>query len=84
MFAAASSQNAERKEALRASSEAADWRRVLLGESPVASAAKSEPSSTNQLGDSVDSFQRALVDLREKYASLIQPKSGDQRYAVIL
>lgn len=84
MFAAAASKNAERKEAIRASSEAADWRRVLLGETPVASAAKSEPSSTNQLESSMESFQRALVDLRDKYSSLIQPKSSDQHYAVIV
>ncbi|XP_017860667.1 PREDICTED: collagen alpha-1(XXVI) chain [Drosophila arizonae] len=84
MFAAAARKNDERKEAVRASSEAADWRRVLLGETPVASAAKSEPSSTNQLESSMDSFQRALVDLRDKYSSLIQPKSSDQRYAAIV
>ncbi|XP_023161472.1 uncharacterized protein LOC111593105 [Drosophila hydei] len=84
MFATAG-QSVERKELLRASSDANDWRRVLLlGEKPAVSAGNAEPSSTSQLESSMDSFQRALVDLKDKYASLIQPKAGDQRYAVIL
>ncbi|TDG47137.1 hypothetical protein AWZ03_006402 [Drosophila navojoa] len=81
MFAAG--QNAEANEAVRGNSEAADWRRVLLGESSAVRAAKSEPISNKQLENSMDSFQRALSDLREKYASLIQPKSDDQPYAAI-
>lgn len=87
MFAVPSA-NPERKDSpLRASSDANDWRRVLLlGEPNVASAAaSSEQGSTSPLENSMDSFQRALVDLRDKYASLMQPRTTpDQRYAVIL
>ncbi|KAH8365942.1 hypothetical protein KR093_007590, partial [Drosophila rubida] len=86
MFAVSSANMESRKEAaLRGISDANDWRRVLLlGEPNAHSAATSEPGSTNQLENSMDSFQRALVDLRDKYASLIQPRTTDQRYAVIL
>ncbi|XP_060655171.1 collagen alpha-2(I) chain isoform X1 [Drosophila nasuta] len=86
MFAVSSNNMESRKEAaLRGITDANDWRRVLLlGEPNAHSAASSEPGSTNQLESSMDSFQRALVDLRDKYASLIQPRTTDQRYAVIL
>ncbi|KAH8418204.1 hypothetical protein KR222_000599, partial [Zaprionus bogoriensis] len=77
---------AERKEVLRATSDANDWRRVLLlGEPSAASSdSASDQGGTSPLENSMDSFQRALVDLRDKYASLMQPRSSDQRYAVIL
>lgn len=85
MFAVSSANMESRKEALRGLSDVNDWRRVLLlGEPPARSAASSDPTNTNQLGNSMDNFQRALVDLRDKYASLIQPPTTDQRYAVIL
>lgn len=88
---AVSAETPERKDSpLRASSDANDWRRVLLlgepnvGSAAAAAAASSDLSSTNPLGNSMDSFQRALVDLRDKYASLMQPRTPDQQYAVIL
>ncbi|SPP76943.1 collagen alpha-1(X) chain [Drosophila guanche] len=63
-------------------SEASDWRRILLlGERPTE--APQQQQHPNQLGSSMESFQRALVELKEKYATLIQPRS-DNRYAVIL
>ncbi|XP_026849107.1 collagen alpha-1(XVIII) chain [Drosophila persimilis] len=70
------------KDFLRGNSEASDWRRILLlGERPTeAPIAQHHPS---QLGNSMESFQRALVELKEKYATLMQPRSGN-RYAVIL
>lgn len=78
----------ERKDSpLRASSDANDWRRVLLLGEPnesSAAASASDQSNTTPLENSMDSFQRALVDLRDKYASLMQPRTPDQRYAVIL
>ncbi|KAH8278309.1 hypothetical protein KR044_010906, partial [Drosophila immigrans] len=76
--------NANKEAALRGLTDANDWRRVLLLGEPNA-AASSEQGNGNKLESSMDSFQRALVDLRDKYASLIQPRSSpDQRYAVIL
>lgn len=87
MFAVPSASPERKDSPLRASSDANDWRRVLLlGEPNVASAAASlDQGSTSPLENSMDSFQRALVDLRDKYASLMQPRTTpDQRYAVIL
>lgn len=87
MFAVPSASPERKDSPLRASSDANDWRRVLLlGEPNVASAAaSSDQGSTSPLENSMDSFQRALVDLRDKYATLMQPRStADQRYAVIL
>ncbi|XP_034480942.1 collagen alpha-2(XI) chain [Drosophila innubila] len=86
MFAVSSANMESRKDTLRGLSDAKDWRRILLLGEPSSASASPEQTSTNQLGNSMDSFQRALVDLRDKYASLMQPptNNNDQRYAVIL
>ncbi|XP_017840062.2 putative cuticle collagen 145 [Drosophila busckii] len=82
MFAAAADE-AERKKQIRGNGNtgSTDWRRILLlGErnSPVKSAAN-EPSATVKIEDSMDSFQRALADLRQKYAALTKPKQQQQQ-----
>lgn len=76
-----------RKDFLRGSSDASDWRRILLlGERPTDGLLKGQSVqqlSPNQLESSVENFQRALVELKEKYATLIQPRNSNQ-YAVII
>ncbi|XP_017043533.1 collagen alpha-2(VIII) chain [Drosophila ficusphila] len=75
-----------RKDFLRGSSDATDWRRILLlGERShdALLTPKSTLHNPNQLEDSMDNFQRALVELKEKYASLVTPRSSNQ-YAVII
>ncbi|KAH8380021.1 hypothetical protein KR009_008544, partial [Drosophila setifemur] len=71
-----------RKDFLRGNSEASDWRRILLlGERPSdVLLPPNGPSvhSPNQLESSMESFQRALVELKEKYANLVQPRSANQ------
>ncbi|XP_017038279.1 cuticle collagen 1 [Drosophila kikkawai] len=73
-----------RKDFLRGSSDASDWRRILLlGERPSETLLPPNVHSvSNQLENSMESFQRALVELKEKYANLVQPRSANQ-YAVI-
>ncbi|XP_017012325.2 collagen alpha-1(X) chain [Drosophila takahashii] len=79
-----------RKDFLRGSSDASDWRRILLlGERShdglLAAKAQSvqQQHNPNQLESSMENFQRALVELKEKYATLVQPRSANQ-YAVII
>ncbi|EDW93523.1 collagen alpha-1(VIII) chain [Drosophila yakuba] len=76
-----------RNDFLRGSSDASDWRRILLlGERPTAGLVKGQSVqqlNPNQLESSVENFQRALVELKEKYATLTQPRSSNQ-YAVII
>ncbi|XP_016932060.3 collagen alpha-1(XV) chain [Drosophila suzukii] len=78
-----------RKDFLRGSSDASDWRRILLlGERShdglmAAKGQSVQQHNSNQLESSMDNFQRALVELKEKYATLVQPRSASQ-YAVII
>ncbi|XP_017071635.1 collagen alpha-2(VIII) chain [Drosophila eugracilis] len=78
-----------RKDFLRGSSDASDWRRILLlGERShdglmTAKGHSVQQHNPNQLENSMENFQRALVELKEKYATLVQPRSANQ-YAVII
>ncbi|KAH8270432.1 hypothetical protein KR018_009973, partial [Drosophila ironensis] len=78
-----------RKDFLRGNSEASDWRRILLlGERPSdvllpPAAVSGQLRGPNQLESSMENFQRALVELKEKYANLVQPRSASQ-YAVYI
>ncbi|KAI8040583.1 collagen alpha-1(VIII) chain [Drosophila gunungcola] len=78
-----------RKDFLRGSTDASDWRRILLlGERShdgllTPKGHSVQQHNPNQLENSMENFQKALVELKEKYATLIQPRSSNQ-YAVII
>ncbi|XP_016982975.1 collagen alpha-4(IV) chain [Drosophila rhopaloa] len=72
-----------RKDFLRGSSDASDWRRILLLGERSHDGLLTPKGHPNQLENSMENFQRALVELKEKYATLIQPRNTNQ-YAVII